>query len=150
MRRFQFRLESVLRVRRFREEQAQLLLAAAQRRLATEEAAKLRLQSALERHQHWLADTLAKELDISKLAQAAAYEEDISKQLDIQNNNVQAAILEVESNLERIRHIHADREVLQRLRETRLAEHYQAELASEQKETDESAVLRWTRPDRRK
>jgi flagellar FliJ protein len=145
MRRFQFRLESALRVRRFREEQAQLELAAAQRRLGVEEAAYAQILAEIERHTLWRASVQSDELDIRMLTDAARYEEKLAEVLERQRETVSAETLEAEKHVEIVRRIHADREALERLRERRLADHYQEALASEQQDIDEASVLRWPR-----
>ena len=145
MRRFQFRLDPALRLRKFRLEEAQLVLAAAQRTLAEEEERARQLRTELDTHRNWRANAQAELLDAQVLADGARFEVDLIERIAAQNRVVHTTAMVVDEKTEVVHQRHAETEALERLKDRRKAEHFQEALAQEQKALDEHSVTRWKR-----
>lgn len=145
MRRFQFRLDPALRLRKFRLEEAQLVLAAAQRTLAEEEERARQLRTELETHRSWRAKAQSERLDAQVLADGARFEVDLLDRISAQDRVVHTTAMVVDEKTEIVHQRHAETEALERLKDRRKAEHFQEALAQEQKALDEHSVTRWKR-----
>ena len=145
MRRFHFRLETALRLRRFRLEEAQIELSAAQTALASEQAARSELERSLDLQQHARAAAMGENMDLGSVDDAADYEAHLQRRLVEQSERIESAQLEVDKRTDAVRARHADCEALERLRDRQEVEHMLTGLSEEQKSLDEHSVLRWKR-----
>ena len=145
MRRFQFRLDPALRLARFRLDQAQLELAAAQRTLADEMERRSQLLDQIRSHQARRADAQKRRLEIQLLLEAAEFENELFERLTDQEKRIQDAAATADLKTEAAHKCHAECEALERLRERRKSEHFQEALAAEQKTLDDHSVTRWRR-----
>jgi flagellar FliJ protein len=145
MKRFQFTLDPALRLRRRREEEAQVALAERQRSLVREEAQLAELRRDLRRHEQARADLQRRALDVSALVDADRYGDALYRALLLQEERVHAAAEAVEAARAQLHRCRVDRETLERLRERRLEDHRREALREEQEALDEAFVLRWKR-----
>jgi len=145
MRRFRFTLDPALRLRQQLEEQAQLALASQQRRLEQEQTTEAELRLALSNHQSRRTELQRQAIEIHALTAADRYSETLLRSLAEQEERVRAAALAVESCRATLKAKRMDREALEQLREKRLAEHIAEAQRGEQREMDETSVLRWRR-----
>src|SRR5688572_18715486 len=120
MRRFQFRLDPALQLRRRLEEQAQVELAEQQRRLSEEEAGARTLAAELRRHDECRAELLNRVIQVQELATAGQYSRALTMALVDQERTVREAAARVEECRETLQMRRADREALERLRDRRL------------------------------
>jgi flagellar FliJ protein len=145
MRRFHFPLDPALRVRSQLEEQAQIELAETRRRLERQRAALDEILRQMVHHDRHRAQWQQSQVDPRALTAADPYRQEL--ELDLAA--ARAASVELEAAVDRcLLELHrrrVDREMLDRLRERRRAEHREQELQEEQKSLDEVAVLRWRR-----
>lgn len=146
MRRFQFRLETALRLRRLAEQQAQSALAEAERAiLVAEEALTLALKE-YEQHQGYCTRLHARRLnDIALLVAASQYTLVLEEDVDAQREQVRLAVTKREAQREALCARRQEREALDKLREKQRLVHLQEEATEEQAWLDEVAVLRWGR-----
>jgi flagellar protein FliJ len=145
MRRFHFTLEPALRHRQRQKEQAQIELAAQQRRLEQEVAEAGARRLALDRHEERRAAMLSEAVDISLLNDAERYARVLGRRLAEQEVRVREATAAVEACRSVLQERRTECEALERLRERRQAEYRVEQLRAEQQSLDESSVLRWRR-----
>jgi len=143
MRRFRFPLDPVLRLRGQLEEQAQVELAETRRRLEQQKSALEEIDRRLERHDRVRAELLQSRINPGILAAADPYREELERASETNRAALREAHEIVERSLETLHQRRVDREVLDRLRGRRRAEHRDQELQEEQRSLDETAILRW-------
>lgn len=145
MRPFQFRLETLLKFRRLREEQAQLRLAEA---TAALEAEKERLAALQEEATALVADyrrTQAEPVTVATLKVFRDYNDKLKGDISHQHIRVDAAAQKRQECLTTLEEAAKARKLVEKLREKRLAQ-YQAEaLLEEQKLLDELGVQAFSR-----
>src|SRR5437870_1562584 len=123
MRRFSFGLEPALRFRRHREEQAEVDLAAKQRVVVQEKARLEELLGELERYDLERERLQQERLDLGALIDAERFRAALVHGLQAQEERVEAAGAAAATCLATLRQCRQEREVLERLRERRLAEY---------------------------
>lgn len=143
MRRFRFRPEALLRVRRLREEQAESDLALARRRHDEEVARGALLAAELSRWREGQARARSGGIDVGDFLAGAAGEEALQADIDRQSQRIEAADAAVAEAADELRRRRVDREVLEQLRDQRLAAHRRALASEEQQALDDAAVLRF-------
>jgi flagellar export protein FliJ len=143
MRRFTFRLEAALTLRRRLEEQAQVQLAESERQREREQAQLAELQRERERHEICRAGLQRQELDIAALVDADRYGDALDRALQAQEQRLLAAHAAVDASRDLLQQRYRDREALERLRARQLEEYRQEALRVEQAALDEAFVLRW-------
>jgi flagellar export protein FliJ len=149
MRRFRFALDPLLRLRGVREEQAEIALAAAQRRRGEAiERAEL-LARELARWREARAVEQAGALDMAGLAAAISGEQALESEIRRQEERIAEAEAGVRAAADHLRHCRIARETLEQFRERRRAEHARALASEEQQFLDETAAFRfWGAADR--
>lgn len=146
MKRFRFRLETALRLRRLAEQQAQAALAEAERAVAVEEEALSLARAEHQRHLSYCARLQAGRLDdIGLLAAASQYTVALEDDMATQQERIRLACTKREEQRDVLRLRRQEREALEKLREKQRLAHLQEEAAEEQAWLDEVAVLRWGR-----
>ena len=146
MKRFRFRLETALRIRRMTEQQAQAGLAEAERGVVAAEHALTLLLEERERHLTYYARIQeAHTPDIALITATCCYTEILDENLETQRQAVRAAIALRETRREALVRAQQDHETLERLKEKKHQEHQLEEAAQEQAWMDEVAVLRFGR-----
>jgi flagellar FliJ protein len=142
MRRFAFRLEHVLKLRRAREDAALAELASARRTLALEQMAleqrraraRRALQEARRRREQGEDPALA--------AGLTAFLEALEDDVRLQEEAVSMAEEEVQSRLQAALEAMKERKAMEKLRERRLAEHLAEAAREDIRAMDEAAALR--------
>jgi len=148
MRRFRFRLETVLRLRQREEERAQIAFAQARRRLAAEQAQLRALETDAHLHTELHARRRAAGAEPAEVLRLDDYAQALAQAIWRQEQVVAEAGEEVERRREQLHDAIRRREVLTRLRERRRREHLAAALAEEQKALDDFAVIRYAAADK--
>jgi flagellar protein FliJ len=143
MRRFVFRLEQALTLRRRLEEQAQVALAESERRREHEHAQLVELHRERERHETCRAGLQREALDITVLVDADRYAEALARTLQAQEQRLHVAHAAVDATREALQQRYRDREAMERLRARQFEEYRQETLRAEQAALDEAFVLRW-------
>src|SRR5262245_20676069 len=143
MRRFVFRLEQALTLRRRLEEQAQVAFAESERQRELEEAQLLEIRRERERHEICRAGLQRQNLDIASLVDADRYAEAPARTQSSQEQRLVVADAAVDATRDALQQRYRDREALERLRERQFEEHRQETLRAEQATLDEAFVLRW-------
>jgi flagellar export protein FliJ len=143
MRRFEFRLEPALSLRRRLEEQAQVQLAESELQREREQAQLLELQRERERHERTRDGLQRQGLDVGALVDADRYGSALDRALQAQQERLLAARGTVDARRDALHQRHRDREAMERLRDRQLQEYRQEALRAEQAALDEAFVLRW-------
>jgi flagellar biosynthesis chaperone FliJ len=157
MRRFTFRLEATLTLRRRLEEQAQVQLAESERQREREQAQLAELQRERERHEICRAGLQRPRgeaprpplpagtpaLDVTALVEADRYSDALERALHAQEERLLAAHAAVDASRDTLQQRYRDREAVERLRARQLEEYRQEALRMEQAALDEAFVLRW-------
>ncbi len=140
MKRFRFRLETVLKLRRRKEEAAQQELAVCQTLLLRELEAAVALEEARESARQQLAKDQAQALPAQHLHQYNLYMQKLSAEQA--RREMQAAVLEVEQEAKREALVSAsrDKRVLEKLRDRRWATHLAECTAQERRITEDIAT----------
>jgi len=140
MKRFRFRLETALKLRRRKEEAAQQELAQCQSRLLRELEAAAELEAARESVQQRFAKDQAQALPAQHLHQYCLYMEKLGAEQARRQR--QAAVLEVEQEEKREALLGAsrDKRVLEKLRDRRHAAHVAEWTARERRITEDIAT----------
>ncbi len=142
---FRFRLETLLTVRRMKEEQAEVRLAAATAALAAEQGRLAALETALADHVADYRRTLAEPVAVATLKTFRAFNDKLTEDIDHQQVRVATADQERRRCLTVLEAAARDRKLVEKLREKRLAQ-YQAEaLREEQKLLDELGLQAFSR-----
>ncbi len=142
MRRFIFRLEHVLNVRRAKEEAALAELAAARRALALEQ---MTLEQRRARARRALQEARKRRMEGEDPALAAwltAFLEALEDDVRLQEERVRQAEQEVQSRLQAALEAMKERKAMEKLRERRLAEHLAEAAREDIRAMDEAAALR--------
>jgi flagellar FliJ protein len=142
MRRFRFGLEPLLRLRRLREEQAEIALAVAQRRRGEELTRARELSDELTRGREGGAAGTGP-LDLAALLSASERCDAIETALRRQEGRIAEAEVAVRAAAERLRECRLAREPLEQLRERRWEEYRRMMVSEEQQVLDEAAMLRF-------
>lgn len=146
MKRFRFRLETALRIRRMTEQQAQAGLAEAERGVVAAEHALTQLLEEREWHLAYYAQIQeTRTPDIALIAATCRYSEILEESLEAQRQAVRAAITLRETRREALVKARQDRETLENLKGKKYQEHQLEEATQEQAWMDEVAVLRFGR-----
>lgn len=142
MRRFIFRLEHVLNVRRAKEEAALAELAAARRALAMEQ---MTLEQRRARARRALQEARRRRMggeDPALAAWLTAFLEALEDDVRLQEERVRQAEEEVQSRLQAALEAMKERKAMEKLRERRLAEHLAEAAREDIRAMDEAAALR--------
>lgn len=143
MRRFVFRLEQALTLRRRLEEQAQIAFAESERQRELAKAQLREIERERERHALSRAEQQRQSLDIASLVDADRYAEALVRIQTAQEQRLLKADAVVDATRDELQQRYRDREALDRLRGRQLEEHRQETLRAEQAALDEAFVLRW-------
>ena len=145
MKRFVFRLASVLRIREFELDRARLELSKLEQERHRREGVVASAAENLERGREILAAEIAKGVDAERLAMRA----DGVTVGRIEWQRAQIAVAELEPGIlaarERVRKAHTQVKSLDRLRQNREESHRRESLAAEQAELEELAIARIAR-----
>lgn len=143
-RRFQFRLESLLRVRKALEDEARRNLA---RNIAARNEAMARLAALLDAHRQAVEGRrtgVREVVDLERLRANERWLLVLERRIFLGTQEVQEAEARVTLGREALVKAHRDHLVLERLKERRQAQHDQEVLAADLKDLDELAILRHT------
>ncbi len=142
---FQFRLETLLKVRRMKEEQAAVMLAAATAALIAEQDRLRALETAMADHIADYRRTLAGPVAVTTLKTFRDFNDKLKGDIDLQQVRVETAAQERRRCLTVLEEAARDRKLAEKLREKRFAQ-YQAEaLREEQKLLDELGLQAFSR-----
>lgn len=148
MKRFQFKLQPALELRRRQEEAAAAALAEKQRLLQREQAQLTEFREEMRRHQDYRGSLQRSGVAIQDLVDADQYATALMRSLIMQQEKAAAAGRAVDAALDALKERRVDRETLEKLRERRAEEHTHEMLRQEQAALDEGTVLRWRRSER--
>lgn len=137
MKKFRFRLETLLKIRRMKEEEAQIFVAQATVRVQEEQALLQELENDKVGLIHHFRDSQRQVLTVETLKNYQLYFDKLTRDIHTQTLNVENAHLYRNECLDRLSSATQERKVVEKLREKHLAE-YQAEtLKEEQQVLDE-------------
>lgn len=136
MRRFAFRLQSILDLRSKQADQLRLELGAAAQRCRQ---LQREIDDRLQRRSTLLRDSLAGGIDLAARMAVASYAERLSRDAEGLRKELQVAEQERERAAEAYRAARQKADVLERLRERREAQHREGERRHEQRQLDELA-----------
>ena len=146
MKRFQFRLETALRLRQLAEQQAQAALAEAERAVLAAEQALTKTLGERERHLAYYAQLQQQSKpDIALIAATCQYTEILEEHLATQRQIVRTALDARDKRREALQTSRRERELIEKLKEKKHQEYLLQEAAEEQAWLDEVAVLRFGR-----
>ncbi|MDR7865456.1 MAG: flagellar export protein FliJ [Sporomusaceae bacterium] len=145
MRPFQFRLETLLKLRRMQEEQAQIKLAEATAQYVAEREALAALEAELADHVAEYRRTLSEPVTVAVLKMFRDYNDKLKGDISLQHIRVESAAHRRQECLAALEEAARARKLVEKLREKRLAQ-YQAEaLLEEQKLLDELGLQAFVR-----
>lgn len=145
MKKFQFRLETLLKFRRMQKEQAQLKLAQAVQRLLAERERLVDLEKVLNENISRFRDTQNQMMTIETLKNYQAYFNKIRENIKVQNIRIDEAQIVQQECLNELQKAVKSCEAVEKLRVKRMLQ-YQAEaLSEEQKFLDELGLQIYVR-----
>jgi flagellar export protein FliJ len=147
MGRFRFRLARVCRVREQQQRQAEQVVAGSQRALRRERESLSEVEQAAESIRLRCAREGAGPLRSTSLLPTTRHLELLGAKEASQRKRVAVAAQQLAEDQSGLRAAMQAREVLDRLRQTRLTEHRRDALAAEERETDAVVTSRWSRSD---
>ncbi|MDU2066226.1 MAG: flagellar export protein FliJ [Sporomusaceae bacterium] len=145
MQRFRFRLETLLKVRRRREEQAQLRLTQAIENLRQAQEDLSLLVDRIEAHRQEWQNALSQNKTIADFILYSAYFKQLTLQMDNQKEVVIAAEKSHLESLFVFQEAMKQRKVVERLKEKKRQQHYRELLQQEQNFLDELGTQRYGR-----
>ncbi|WP_309723442.1 flagellar export protein FliJ [Armatimonas sp.] len=146
MRRFRFRLETLLRVRNMAEQQAQAALSEAERGVASAERALTQILQEREQHRAYYARLQEQRTpDMALITASCQYTDIIEESLEAQRQQVRLALELRDTRRDALKHCRQECEVLEKLKSKKHQQHQQEAAAEEQAWLDEVAILRLSR-----
>jgi flagellar FliJ protein len=143
MRRFRFRLETLLRVRNMAKQQAQAALSEAERGVAHAEHALTQILQEREQHRVYYAHLQEQRTpDIALITASCQYADILEESLEAQRQQVRLALERRDTRRDALKLCRQQCEVLEKLKSKKYQQHQQEAAAEEQAWLDEVAVLR--------
>ncbi|MBI4529887.1 MAG: flagellar export protein FliJ [Candidatus Latescibacteria bacterium] len=139
MQRFSFRLQTIERLRTHEENRRKEELAEARRCLIAEEGRLSRLHEQSNVYQSQLVFSQGEQLDMTDIVLVRTYLEELDRQIELQERQVEQAAIEVENRREVLVKVSQDRKVLEKLREKRYLDYRREANREEQIFLDEVA-----------
>jgi flagellar FliJ protein len=142
---FQFRLETLLKVRRMKEEQAEIRLAEATAALVAEQGRLTALESAMADHVADYRRALGEPVAVATLKTFRDFNDKLKGDIDHQQVRVENAAQERRKCLTILEEAARDRKLVEKLREKRLAQYRAEAQREEQKLLDELGLQAFSR-----
>lgn len=142
MKRFEFKLQKVLAVRRIREKIAEIELGRARTRLALEQEHQALLGAKIRKNLEEYTGVLRATFEPARVIDYQVYTERLHAEAEAQAAKVEAALAEFERRQTMLFKARQERKALDRLRERHQQEHVHQVLLEEQKVLDDMAMRR--------
>ena len=148
MKRFQFRLDPLLRYREFREQQARQAVSNASRDVRICEADIARLQGRLADARRACDQEAAGGIAAERFLQFTRFVEGLETRLEAENERRQKLLTELAACKKRLAEAALERKSVENLKERRKAEYYQEMARESQRQTDDMTIIRQARKEK--